>query len=331
MVKPGMLRLILASLVVFHHMFYHIYGNRFVGTFAVNCFFILSGYWITVIFEKTYSNKSLLVFYISRFWRLLPVFYIFSILGAIIMYSTNTLHFPDLVSSQNNGSRLILRTIFILKNTIILGYNLSPDRILGPAWSLDIEMQFYLIFPLLFWLMQKYEKILLGIAIMSFIAYLIPAHIVNNTVVVYIYMFIIGMLLYKYKFSISKKIEVLGIVLFAAMYVFEYSTNYSHILILPSCVIGMILLFPLVSNSVKIKSGKLDRFFGEMSYLIYFSHWIWLPFYISIGIILYLLVTILSSLIVYYLIDRTSEKLRHSWVKRQPSIYIPSQKASLHS
>nr|MCS3814176.1 peptidoglycan/LPS O-acetylase OafA/YrhL [Mucilaginibacter sp. X4EP1] len=96
-------------------------------------------------------------------------------------------------------------------------------------------------------------------------------------------------------------------------------------------VVSLVMIFaaiPALINSVHNLSNKFDRFLGEMSFMLYLSHRVWVvPYNLLIANIdklsripyalAFLGITILSSYLVYKFVDRPSEKLRHSWVKKQ--------------
>ena len=154
MLKPGITRFILASIVVL----FHISRFVFLGRFAVCSFFVLSGYWITLMFSNKYSKKvhPLKVFYTSRLWRLLPIFYTFSVLVFIVRLIINYNIVQQIISLN-----LLDKIVFWTSNIILLGYYSLPKIVLlSPAWSLDIELQFYLLFPALFYLSRNNHKVL---------------------------------------------------------------------------------------------------------------------------------------------------------------------------
>jgi peptidoglycan/LPS O-acetylase OafA/YrhL len=336
-VKPGLLRLVLALLVVF----FHLSKFTFLGEFAVDSFFILSGYWISLMFTHKYSKKedTLKVFYVSRLWRLLPVFYIFSILGAIMLL---------LVSGNLSGQYNLIQSLrdkglFWLSNTTILAYNFSKWQILVPAWSLDIEMQFYLLFPFLFYLVRKNKQTLLLLTALSFLASMTTflvfyKSMVNVTVIAYLYLFLLGMILYKTDIRFTPARQTTGGLLFLGVLALQFilprlysspvfNSRYFYKVL---TLLSLLFTLPLLAGSVKVKSNARDKFFGEMSYLVYLSHWVWLIPYNALiynltnktmripYILLFLLATFGSAVAVYYLVDRKSEKYRHKWIKGQP-------------
>ncbi len=79
---PGLFRLLLAEVVFIHHL------SRFAcGTAAVYVFFSLSGYWIYQMYTRRYSKARFpyLTYLISRAWRLLPTFWLISLLAVIFI------------------------------------------------------------------------------------------------------------------------------------------------------------------------------------------------------------------------------------------------------
>ncbi|WP_461451062.1 acyltransferase family protein [Mucilaginibacter sp.] len=286
MLKPGITRFLLAAFVIF----FHISKFFFLGRFAVCSFFILSGYWITLMYEKKYAHKirPLKVFYISRIWRLFPVFYTFTIIGYIVWWLTDSSVYTQIINLHGLDN-----VVFWLSNSILFTYYSFPKvNILVPAWSLDIELQFYILFPLLFYISYKNYKrlnyfflILLISSIYLSISY---SNVwVKNSILVYLYLFILGMIIYFRNIQFKPMTEMISIgialVVIALQYVFPYSIRHykdeaSIYYILLSFIL-VALFVPTLANSVKKASDKNDRFWGEMSFLIYLSHWVWIKPY----------------------------------------------------
>ncbi|WP_419788836.1 acyltransferase family protein [Mucilaginibacter sp. X4EP1] len=316
---------------------FHISQTIFLGPFAVGCFFILSGYWISLMYEKEYSKtqNALKVFYISRLWRLLPTFYIFTVLAIITNLIVHYNLFVNLSHLQT-----FHKAIFFISNLAILGYAQSKVQIIGTAWSLDIELQFYLLFPLFFYFLKdkkQFVYLLTGLLFLVSCAILINNQVnLSQTVFYYLFLFLIGFIIYFNKIRLGKKAEIIGLSMLFLIFT-------AH-LIIPSLrakilqnqsgyfkVVSLVMIFaaiPALINSVHNLSNKFDRFLGEMSFMLYLSHRVWVvPYNLLIANIdklsripyalAFLGITILSSYLVYKFVDRPSEKLRHSWVKKQ--------------
>jgi peptidoglycan/LPS O-acetylase OafA/YrhL len=120
------------------------------GRFGVSIFFVISGYLITNILLRDiekYGRVRFKEFFIRRAFRLYPVLYAF----LAVVVSLNL--FGRL---QNNTLELAAAAAF-LWNYAGLFAPASPDQwYLGHLWSLALEQQFYLIWPLaLAWLGRR--------------------------------------------------------------------------------------------------------------------------------------------------------------------------------
>jgi len=335
MLKPGITRFLLAVFVIL----FHISKFFFLGRFAVCSFFILSGYWITLMFENKYSYKKnpMKTFYMSRFWRLLPIFYAFTIIGFIVWWLTDHT-VPTLITNLHG----VDSAVFWLSNSVLFTYYSLPKvTILVPAWSLDIELQFYILFPLLFYAGYKNQKrlnyiFLLSLLIFGYVSINYSNLWIKNSMLVYLYLFVFGMIIYFKKIQFKSLTEIIclscALIIIALQYVFPYSIQHykdeASIYYIMLSFVLVALFIPTLANSVKKASGKNDRFWGEMSFLVYLSHWIWIKPYgvFSEGVsslvhVIYLFLffaaTLLSSFIIYKLIDRPMEKLRHHWINKQ--------------
>lgn len=335
MLKPGITRFILASLVIL----YHISRFVFLGRFAVCSFFILSGYWITLIFSNKYSKKQkpLKVFYLSRLWRLLPVFYTFTLLAFVVWIFLDH-SIIGLIKSLDLPDKIVF---WVSNTTLLTYYSLPKVDIMVPAWSLDIELEFYLLFPILFYISRNNYKVLkwlfiLFLALSFYLCASCNSAWINNSLLTYLYLFILGMMIFHYQISFKAKTEKVCLCIFAIVvgiqYVIPYavqhfkSTNSMYYTVI-SFVLVM-LAVPVLANSVRIYSDKRDKFWGELSFMVYLSHWVWIRPYglltqnISMPIhliyaVLFLTLTMGLALIIYWLVDRPMERLRHQWVNNQ--------------
>ena len=139
-VPPGTFRFILAYVVVLCH-----FSFVGLGKGAVYLFFMLSGYWIQQMWDREYSrtHSPYVTFIASRVWRLFPAYYAALALWVV----THAVFSPRAGLSWVEGFAALH---FYLSHLLLLGYATLPDadKLLPPIWSLDVELQFYLVAPL---------------------------------------------------------------------------------------------------------------------------------------------------------------------------------------
>jgi peptidoglycan/LPS O-acetylase OafA/YrhL len=121
------------------------------GMFAVDIFFVLSGFLITLVLNtNVVSNRSLGEFYWRRFLRLTPA------LAALCTVFYGVAWFLGFIPAETVRDDL-LASVFSVANWTRAGHAGAP-MYLGNCWSLAIEEQFYLIWPLVFIGLWRYEK-----------------------------------------------------------------------------------------------------------------------------------------------------------------------------
>jgi peptidoglycan/LPS O-acetylase OafA/YrhL len=129
-------------------------GVRFFipGDFGVTVFFFLSGFLITTLMRCEFDrNGSVNVrhFWLRRALRILPPFYVVALgatLTALILYPPGAVYWPAMAAEL----------LFYANYWDI--YALNHDvRGTGVVWSLAVEEQFYLLFPLLYIAMQRWR------------------------------------------------------------------------------------------------------------------------------------------------------------------------------
>jgi peptidoglycan/LPS O-acetylase OafA/YrhL len=134
------------------------------GHLAVAAFIVLSGFCLqlSLLHGKDGRIHDLKRFYQRRAWRILPAYYACLILSVLVCIFV-TQYQPWLPYSQ-----YVPVTRENLAAHVFMVHNLSPAwmyKINGVLWSIAIEVQLYLVFPLLVALLFKVGRIgLLGIA-----------------------------------------------------------------------------------------------------------------------------------------------------------------------
>lgn len=127
---------------------WEIFGN---GNLGVNFFFVLSGFLITyLLIEEKKINKQITLknFWIRRVLRIWPLFYFCVFFGFVI--------FPLLKSffgQTPNETATFWMYLTFLNNFDFIQNGLPDASILGVLWSVAIEEQFYLIWPVILFLL----------------------------------------------------------------------------------------------------------------------------------------------------------------------------------
>lgn len=137
------------------------------GNTAVTLFFVLSGFLILglLIREKdTTGTVSVRRFYIRRVFRILPLYYLTVIAGAIIVVLTWNVSSRDSHLEASNPA-IWLTLIFFVYN-----FMRSMALPLTHLWSLNIEEQFYLFAPHAIRLVRTIPAALIGFVGLKFAA-----------------------------------------------------------------------------------------------------------------------------------------------------------------
>lgn len=132
-----------------HNWYHPIVFN--LGGWGVSFFFVLSGFLITYLLlsEKKHTNTvQIKHFYIRRILRIWPLYYLILILGFFILPKFNDIYtnFARIIFEKSFYQQLMLYVI-ILPNVAYSFFGPFPH--IGQSWSIGVEEQFYLIWPVL--------------------------------------------------------------------------------------------------------------------------------------------------------------------------------------
>jgi peptidoglycan/LPS O-acetylase OafA/YrhL len=140
-------------LVILYHfklenLNYQVIKGGFIG---VDIFFVISGFIITkIIIENDIQSFSLLNFYERRIKRIIPLLSIVLIATTISL----TLIYDNFLIDKNINSSIAttagLSNFYFWLTSTLYQFAQQNNLINLHFWSLSIELQFYLFFPLLF-------------------------------------------------------------------------------------------------------------------------------------------------------------------------------------
>ena len=322
---PGLFRLFLAELVFVDHV------TRFdIGGTAVYVFFCLSGYWIYKMFSGRYihARQPYLTYAISRLWRLLPTFWLVTVVSLTVLFFLREL---------GRAWSIVDHFHFLLSTAFIFGYRTLPIRPIGPAWSLDIEMQFYCLAPILALLLMRRKMppaiLLIFTAVLS-LGLLFGFHSVS--VLSYLPFFAMGMAAAATDWRPSGRFTLASIALIILGTLACLVSPWRGVLLLGSHpgplsiynthaqILLAILAFPYAIYTTRQKGSAFDGIFADLSYIVYLLHYPFIAIpYITNGSVLHKLLFVfltwifvsLLSLVVWKFWDHPVNQARSRWVK----------------
>ncbi len=288
------IRAISIMAVILFHFGVHFLPGGYVG---VDMFFVISGFLITSMIagELSRNTFSLVKFYKHRVIRLLPN--LFVMIAATLIISYLVLHPYDFMQFAKSlqFSAIYLTNMVFAKQQ---GYfDMSRDvKPLLHTWSLSIEEQFYLIFPLLLIVLYKFKShritILLLIAGLSLYARFNygQQHLPTEGFFSFagrVWEFVIGALValmpaaLRQKLSGNEVLAMLGllIVLASLLLLGEGLPHADMLLLLPCLATALLIACGGGTRAGHWLSGKVLVFIGGLSYSLYLWHWpliVWL-------------------------------------------------------
>ncbi|AWM80709.1 acyltransferase [Gammaproteobacteria bacterium ESL0073] len=328
----GLRAIAVIAVVLFH---FKIYG--FSGGFAgVDIFFVISGYLMTgIIFTKLdRSQFSIIEFYLHRARRIIPA------LAVLCLFLIVFGFFFFLTHEYRETMRGIKSAIQFISN---IAFSQEGDYFALPAqdnwllhtWSLSVEWQFYIIYPAIILLLNRFltkaltKSILIICALASFGLSVIYTPI-DATSAFYLlptraWEMLAGGLVFLFPLSLSKNTRSLFfytglITLILCLILLNDDIQWpGYWAIFP--VIGAMLIISANQENI-ITSNSAFQWLGKISYSVYLWHWpvvvllltaglLTNPYYVTGGII----VSILLGALSYQLIE-TRVKLKYSyWVE----------------
>ena len=341
-ISPGSFRLILAlTVVVFHAVSFISFGHA-----VVYMFFVLSGYWIFKMYSEKYLkfDDSYWVYLKSRFLRLYPIYW-------VILFFTLSCYIIlpgvwDIVIENSKGGVIsnFVSNFFVIGNGIKNTY-----WFILPAWSLAVELQFYIIAPLLV-LFQKSKNTVFTFFIISSLVSIILVYLnvkiaVYDSILLYLPYFLLGGIVYFWNLKVNYKVAKTALLLVIGLIVVSHVVTDFRMILLDkeeqylflgyavsevfNCILTLVIS-PFIIYNIRqpVKNFQTDSLLSSMSFVVYLLHWPLLQIYsfavenITSGVLkmayalLYFMICIVLSYVISKYIDMELEDKRRSWLKK---------------
>lgn len=324
----------LRAIAVLAVVIFHFNPQWLPGGFAgVDVFFVISGFLMTsIIFGGVEKNIfKLFKFYNARANRIIPVL---AAMSAVLLvfgwFYLTPIDYRDL-GRQVEKSSLFISNLLFAKGG---GYfdTAEHTKWLLHTWSLSVEWQFYIFFPIFIVILKQYlsfknlKRVVIGLFLASFIYCIYTTYKDSKTAYFLLtsraWEMLLGGLAFLYPWSLKNKItkitvQSLGIVLIVTSYFFMSKDTLwpGYMALIP--VFGAYLI--IISNYQNnfVINNPIFSYIGKWSYSIYVWHWplVVLGFYFTFknwwmyGIPLSLLLGFLS----YQFIEKINFPRYSSW------------------
>ena len=341
--------------VIFYHAEFILFNQKILqgGFLGVDIFFVISGYLISsILLKEYYKDKkiSLSNFYKRRIRRIIPALLIVTLFSSLLSF------YFLLPESLIKFAKTIIFSISFLSNMFFWHSQTvygAEESFLSPllhTWSLSVEEQFYIFYPLLLIIITSLLKKYFFLMIALIFSLSFTLSVVGNLLVPSFNFFVLptriweflagGMIAYLEinkltKFKKTNYHNILGflIILISVFYFNDELEHPSFLTLLP--VLGSCLIIYNASIKIdfikKILSYKFLLFIGLISYSLYLWHFPLFSFLKHLGLyennsykILVIFLTIILSFFTYRYIEQFFRNKKFSFLKVLILIFFSS-------
>lgn len=238
------------------------------GIVAVMSFLIISGFVMTGLIRKHYSTLYLVKsFYLDRTYRLIPQFLFYSLATYLCVVFLGLSH--TWIHNAPGINSLFLQLSVIPLNF----YKKFPDMLLPQAWSLGLEVMFYICIP--FIILNKKCLWLYGASLLIFTFACAGYISMDNWGYRYLpgvlFVFLIGNLLHDLKSKLAKQIIVLTLA-FLILLITTLPTTILTVNLGRSVIIGIIIGIVVLIGLTRMPSQEHNNLAGNLSYGVFLNH-----------------------------------------------------------
>ncbi len=276
--------------VVLYHANVKFFSGGYLG---VDIFFVISGYLISLIVNEELKKKkfNLIHFYERRIRRIIPILYL------VILLVIPFVIINFIPADGRNFFESVFAITALSSNFLFWleeGEYFARDNSIKPllhTWSLSVEMQFYLFFPILLLFLEKLKKpklnIIVAVALISmFLSFWISKtnkdanfYLITSRIWEIMAGAICFYLMQKRRKSINKNycesLSLLAIFLILiSFFLFNKETRHpGYFTLIP--IISTMILISYSQNTFftkKILENRVINYFGLISYSLYIIH-----------------------------------------------------------
>ncbi|WLH33596.1 acyltransferase [Pseudomonas sp. FP2196] len=311
----GAFRLLLAVLVAVSHMGKTIAGLN-PGVVAVISFLIISGFVMTSLIERNYyTPEKISLFYLDRALRLYPQFLLYFGMSCAVIYwlLPGTGQAAELTFSRIASSLAIVPLGFYM-------FGVASTWILPPAWSLGLEVCFYLLIPFLLIFRLRGVAFVLSVSVflVACFGYIDTDTYGYRLLPGALFMFLCGSYLYGARARgmviAASTAGVVALIFVAIMTGLIERRPFNA-----EVTLGIALGIPAVYLLTRFKFHRVDELLGNISYGVFLNHFVvmyalhalWPADYDAQRVITVLMLSLLLSCVSYYYVERPVLALRH--------------------
>ncbi|OLF36147.1 acyltransferase family protein [Psychrobacter sp. Cmf 22.2] len=279
----------LRAIAVIAVLLFHFNPSWMPGGFAgVDVFFVISGFLMTgIIFKGIEQDRfSILKFYVARANRIIPALALLCLVLMIFGWFYLTPFDYRVLGKHVASSIGFLSNVMYWREA---GYfdAASLEKWLLHTWTLSVEWQFYIIYPLILVAMRKFLSIktmklmILVATVLGFIFCVFSTYKWPNAsyflLTTRAWEMLIGGVAYSYPFTLKENrkrfVEWIGVALVVSSYFLISAENPwpGYLALFP--VLGSFLIIQAQRNDSIITSNIVFQKLGAWSYSIYLWHW----------------------------------------------------------